>query len=116
MDDLQKVFNRINDNKKKQKTIREAYRDALVNNGEYQNLSEELDQMKNKKKEIEEETKREMGSNYDKIEVIKFDIRMDNELMSDMALASLINGQKVEVNDEYDNKYIPLFSVKFKKD
>jgi hypothetical protein len=115
MPKLQEVFDRINQNKKEQRKIRESYKDSLSNNGDYQVILEKADELKQKKKEIEEETKREMGSSYDKLDIIKTDIQMDSEMLADIAISHLVNGKKVEVQDEYDNKYEPAFKVNFKK-
>ena len=36
-------------------------------------------------------------------------------MMSDIALNKIMKGETVEITDQYDNKYEPLFSVKFRK-
>ena len=40
MPDIQEIFSRIQATKKKQKDIRSAYKDALANSGEYQEIAE----------------------------------------------------------------------------
>jgi hypothetical protein len=36
-------------------------------------------------------------------------------MLNDMAMTMLMDGKTVEVTDEYENQYEPLFTVKFKK-
>ena len=115
MPQLQDIFNRIKETKKKQKTIRDAYRDELDGNSEHQELKEKIERLKDRKKEIEVNIQRNMQSSFQKIDKYKADIKMDTEMLADISISQFINGQKVEVTDEYDNTYEPLFSVKFQK-
>jgi hypothetical protein len=39
----------------------------------------------------------------------------DAELLADLALNQLVSGETVEIVDENDQKYEPIFSVRFKK-
>ena len=71
--------------------------------------------MREKKKQIEGSTKQQFASELTKLDDYAIDLAGDYELLSDAALTKLMKGETVEVTDEYDNKYEPLFSVKFKK-
>ncbi len=115
MNDLQTVFARIKETKQKQKEIRRIYKDSLDQNREYQDLIEKLDAMKARKKSIESDIKAELQSDFQKLDAYKMHIQNDNELMSDLALNQLMSGETVEIVDENDQKYEPVFTVKFKK-
>lgn len=115
MSKVQEVFNRIQESRKEQKKIKDMYRDALQNSGEHQRITEELKTLREKKKEIENSIKLDFTSELDKLDTLKLDIENDILLLSDAALTQLMKGETVEVKDQYENKYEPVFSVKFKK-
>lgn len=115
MQNIQEIFNRIQEAKKKQKDIRTAYKDALASSLEYQELTEKLKTMREKKKEIERVTKEQFSSEFIKLDDLKIDIESDQEMLNDIALSKVMKGESIEITDEYDNEYEPLFSVKFKK-
>ena len=115
MQNIQEIFNRIQVNKKKQKDIRTAYKDALASSLEYQELTEKLKTMREKKKQIEQTTKEQFSSEFIKLDDLKIDIESDQEMLNDIALSKVMKGESIAITDEYDNEYEPLFSVKFKK-
>lgn len=115
MANLQEIFSRIIETKKKQKDIRTAYADALAASLEYKELNDKMKTLREKKKQIEGAIKQEFSSEITKLEDFAIDLAGDMELLSDAALSKLMKGETVEVTDEYENKYEPAFSVKFKK-
>lgn len=115
MTDLQTVFARIKETKRKQRELKASYKDALSQSREYQELLEKLDALKIRKKQIETELKKEMESDFQKIDAYRLHIQNDNELMSDLALNQLVSGETVEIVDENEQKYEPVFTVRFKK-
>ncbi len=115
MNDLQTVFARIKETKQKQREIRTVYKDLLSQDQEYQQLLEKLNALKARKKEIETVTKAELESDFQKMDAYRMHIQNDNELLSDLAINQLMSGETVELVDENNQKYEPIFSVKFKK-
>lgn len=115
MPELQDIFNRVKTKKHEKKKISESLRDAFSNSKPYQDLVEEYGRLKEKKKSLEAEIKRDFENDMAMMEQIKTDIQTDIQLMSDLALNSLMKGETIEITDEYDVKYEPLFTVKFKK-
>jgi|SRR3989344_682749 len=115
MENIQTVFSRIRESKKKQKDIKAMYRDALANSQEYQETIEQMKQLKEKKKQIESGIQSDFSGEFSKLENIKVDIATDYELLSDIAINKLVKGETVSVQDERKNAYEPVFSVKFKK-
>ena len=112
---LEDVFKRIQDRKKEQKDIKKTYRDALSVSGEYQEVLEELEALKLKKKKIESGVQSDFKEEFDKLEGLKLNIAGDNQLLSDLALTQLASGQTVKITDENKTEYEPVFTVRFKR-
>ena len=112
---LQEVFIRINESKKEQKKIRDSYKDVLSQSEEYLRITEEMKTLREKKKEIENAIKLDFSKEFDRLDTLKLDIANDTMLLSDAALTQFVNGDQVEVIDENNQKYEPIFTVKFKK-
>ena len=115
MSNLQEVFNRIQKTKKEMKEIRDMYRDSLSHNRLYQDSLEEIKKTRDKKKQIEGDIKLELRAEFDKMEVLRNELQNDIMLLSDAALSQLMRGETVEVIDQNEQRYEPIFSVKFKK-
>lgn len=115
MQDIQEIFQHIQESKKRQKEIRQTYKDLLDQAPGYKDLVEELQIIREKKKTVEIAVRQSMASEINQLEDLKIDIDSDMEMMSDIALNKLVKGETVEVSDEYENQYEPIFSVKFKK-
>lgn len=112
---IQDVFNRIQEAKQEQKKIRDMYKDALANSAKYQEVAEKLKELKQKKKELEEDIKQDFRQEFEKLETLKADIENDQQVLSDLALSKVSKGENVEVADQNNIQYDPVFSVKFKK-
>lgn len=115
MADVQQIFNKIQERQKEQKTLRQIYKDVLTNSQEYQNIIEELQSLKTKKKKVEEILKDELRSEIEKLNSIKVDIDSEKEILSQATLTKILKGEQIEIIDENNNKYEPVFSVRFKK-
>ncbi|MDA3802686.1 MAG: hypothetical protein PF488_02175 [Patescibacteria group bacterium] len=112
---LPDVFRRIQERKKESRELKAMYRDALVNNASYQEIKEELESLKLKKRKIEEGIKSELKEEFDKLEGLKLNIAGDNQLLSDIAVKNLVEGENIKIVDENKVEYEPIFNVKFKK-
>lgn len=115
MQQLQEVFNRIQENKKKKKDLETAYRDALAGSLEYKEIKEKMETLRARKKEIEVTIKDQFSGELTKIDDLKIDIASDAEMLTDIAMTQLVKGETVEVKDAYENTYQPVFKVSFKK-
>lgn len=115
MQDLQQIFNHIQEIKKKQKDIKAAYRDALASSSEYKNLVDKMKELRGRKKDIENSVKQDFSGEFQKLDDYKVDLESDFTMLSDAAMTKLMKGETVQVTDEYNNNYEPIFSVKFKK-
>jgi predicted nucleic acid-binding Zn-ribbon protein len=115
MKDLQSVFNHIQEMRKEMKEIKREYSDALYNADDHEEISEEIKKLKERKKQIEIRVQESMGSRYAKLEELKDEVASEQEMLNDLAMTTLMDGNTVEVMDEYQNRYEPIFAVRFKK-
>jgi len=115
MQDLQSIFNRVEQAKKKRKDIKKMYKAALDQTSEYQDINEEMKTLREKKKRVETAVKEQFSQEMIQLSDLKIDIESDMEILSDIALSQMVKGQAVGVTDSDNNEYEPIFSVKFKK-
>ena len=115
MKEVQEVFNRIKDKQNEQKILKDIHRSVLANSQEYQLVLEELKELKDKKKKIQQSLESDLKEEFQKIDEIKSYIASDREMLSNMTLSQFLKGEKVEITDEKNNKYGPIFSVRFEK-
>ena len=111
---VQEVFNSIQEKKRSQRQVKQMYRDALDSSSEYRELTEKVEQLRERKKQLEAAAWDEAGAT-DKFETTKLDIKSDREMLNDLAIAQLMSGETVKVVDQDSNEYEPRFSVSFKK-
>ncbi len=115
MQSIQEIFDRIQEKKKELKDLRNIIKDAFEHSQEYQEITQELKVLKQKKKEIEEVIKQDLSEEITKIEDLKIDIATDQELLQDIALTKMMQGEQVKIVDKNKTEYEPVFSVKFKR-
>ena len=113
--ELPSVFKRIQDKKKESRELKAAYRDTLANNAQYHEIKEELEALKIKKKKIEAIVKSDLKEEFDKLEGLKLHIAGDSQLLSDLAIKKLTEGEAINIVDENKVAYEPVFTVRFKK-
>ena len=115
MNQIQEVFNRLQEAKKEQKGLKACYKEALDNTPGYKELQEELKVLKAKKKEFELAVQSDFTKEFEQLESIKLDLESDNMMISDLAVNHLVKGEKIEVKDDDENEYEPMITVRFKK-
>jgi len=115
MQDVQKLFNELQEIKKEQREIKKEYRDALISANGYEEVSDELKKLKEKKKQIETMAQSRMGAKYNRLEDLKKKSEETAQSITDVAMSSLMEGKPVEIKDEFDNLYEPVYKISFKK-
>lgn len=115
MQSINEVFKRIQEHKREQKQIRDTYNESLQTHDQYQNILKEIKGLQLKKKVIEAEIRSYFKKETERLDTIKLNIVGENQLLSDLSLATLVSGQTVKVIDNNKIEYEPQFSVKFKK-
>lgn len=114
MKDLTEVYNRLKMKKAERKDLRTSFQDELKNHAKYQELVDKLAELRQEKKSIENEIlSREMDKA--KLEELNLDIKTDNEMLTDITLNMFLAQEPVEIIDEVNNKWTPVFAVRFRK-
>ena len=116
MPSLEEVYGRLRDKKREKSEIQKAFKDELVNNPRYQQVAEQLKTLKEEKKSIENQAWASASADAQKLDLLTLDIESDKEMLSDLALNMYTKGQTVEIVDEHNTRWLPKFSVAFKKD
>ncbi len=73
MQKIQDVFNRIEETKRKRKEINKIYKEALENTGEYKKIVEQIQALRESKKQIEASVQVDFRSEFGKLDQIKLD-------------------------------------------
>ncbi len=115
MRNIQEIFNEIQELKKEQKGIRAEYKDALDNANEYEETVDEAKELREKKKQIETMVQGQLGLRYQRFEEIKDKLVELNEMLTDVAMTTLMGGKTIELKDQYENEYEPVYKITFKK-
>ncbi len=115
MPDLRELHQRIFATKQEKKKLNDIVHDVLAQSKPYQDLLEEIRTLRAKKMQMETEIYREVAQERDRIEHLSEGISSDMQILSDLALTLLMKGEPVEITDENDIKYQPVFKVTFKR-
>jgi hypothetical protein len=115
MQNIEEIFKRIEENRKKLKDLKDGYKDGLIATGEWEDLNEEIKTLREKKKQVENRVKEQFSSEMIKMDDLKIDIDSDKEMLTDIAVSQMMKGENINITDKYDNEFEPVFSVKFKK-
>lgn len=115
MQDVQQVFNELEDAKQEKKEINREYKDILEQNADYQEICEKIKELQEIKKQHEFSAQNDMGMRWERFEELKGEIKKLKEMISDISLTTMMNGETVEVRDQYDRLYEPKYNVDFKK-
>lgn len=109
MKDIQKVFDDIQELKKERRELNKEYKYLLDNDNKHSELVNKLKVFREKKKAIEDANK------TPRLEEIKDEIADANQMISDIAVATLMSGESISLKDKYDTEYEPIYKVSFKK-
>ncbi len=114
MQSLEEIYTRLKTKRAERKDLKTSFQDELKNSARYQEILEEMLKLRTEKKSIENEIlSREMDKA--KLEEMNIDIKTDTELLTDIVLNKFLANETVEVVDEINIRWVPAFSVKFKK-
>lgn len=115
MQDIQEIFNRIQEEGRELRELRAVYKDSLNSTGEYQEIVEEIKSFRDRKKQIEAAVDGQMSEHMAKMEQTAKSIANGKQMLADIALSTLLKGEIVKVVGPNDTTYEPSFSVRFKK-
>ena len=111
---VQDIFARLQEKRQQAKIIAQKYKEELTTSHEYQKVKEELEKLRAKKKTYEKSVKEQAGASFSRLEELKFAIRADAQMLSDVALTSIMKGEPVQVKDQH-TEYEPVFTVRFRR-
>jgi prefoldin subunit 5 len=115
MKDVQEIFNQLQSIKKEMKEIRKEYKDVLAQDAEYQTVLNKMNDIREIKKQHELSAQRDLGMRWERLEELKGEVKALQEMIADISLSTMMDGETVEVRDEYDSLYEPIYSVSFRK-
>ncbi len=114
MQNHEEVYNRLKQKKAERRDMKGSVKDALDQNMRYQEILEKMAELRIEKKSIENEIMSQ-AIDQGKLESLAVDIKSDTELLSDIVLNKFIAQEPVEIIDEVNVTWVPVFSVRFKK-
>lgn len=111
---LQMLFGEYEKKQLQARIIKSAINDQIMAHPKYQEVRGNLDIWKAEMKQIEAAVKEDLGKDADDLESLKVDISGKKEMLTDLAINKLREGNSIEIEIE-GVKYEPVFSVNFKK-
>jgi len=116
MANLEEVYTRLREKKKQRAEIARMFKDELENEPRYKEIVDQMKALRDEKKSIENAAYARASRDAEKLDLLKLDIKSDQEMLSDIAINMYTEGKSVEVVDEYNTRWVPNFSVRFVKD
>jgi predicted nuclease with TOPRIM domain len=113
---LQELHNELRQKKEERKKLKESIKDELKHHTRYGEVVDEMMALKAEKKSIETQVRESVPQDARRLADLDAEIKADEELMSDLAMNLILKNESVELRDEYENRYVPLMKVIFKKD
>ena len=115
MRDPQELFNKLQEIKNTQRSIRREYREMLAQDKAYQIIKEEYDLVRQKKKEAELSIQSQISENFNHLEELNQERIAIEEMLTDIAVTAMSKGEVVTITDTDHNEYVPNYKVSFKK-
>ncbi len=115
MQNIQEVFDQIQEFKQTRKEIGREYRDTLVQTDGYEDLKAEIKKLREKKKGKEAEVQAGMGSRWDEYEKATAEISSLEEMLTDIAMTTIMDGKSINIKDKNNVEYEPSYKITFKK-
>lgn len=115
MQDIQEVYNRIQEKKKERKRIKQMLKDGLDASTPYREKKDEMEKIKAKKKELENGIFASYQTETRELEALDEELKAEQQVMDDIALTLYMKGESIIFKNENDEEYEPLFKVKYKK-
>lgn len=116
MQDLKSVYDVLQMKKRERRELVKMFQDELKHNGEYQELSKQLKVLREKKKSFETQAKANALTDARQLDSLAEEIKGSTELLTDVVVAKFFARETVELTDEENNRLVPMFSVRFRKE
>lgn len=112
---LAETYNELQEKQREKRELTARFKDDLASNTRYVALQDDLKKLRGEKKTIENDVYAHNMKDFQRLEDLKTDIKSDRELLSDLALNMYLSNETVEVVDEKNQRWVPEFSVRFRK-
>jgi hypothetical protein len=116
MQNLQDVYNRLQEKKKEHALLAKSFQDELKSSPRYQEIVETMKKLREEKKSLENAAKSAAILDATKMDTLKLDMKSDRETLTDIALTMYAASEEVKIVDRESNIWVPAFSVKFTKE
>lgn len=87
----------------------------MSGSSKYKELADQKKEIALKIKELKITILEEYKSEIDALDIIKAEIEMKEDQLSELALVKHLKGEDTELTDKYNNKYQPQLTLKFVK-
>lgn len=113
MQDLKTVYERIKEKKRRCREIVRSFRDQLAQSAGYKEVVDQLASLREKKKSIENAVCSSAAADAEKLDLLKLEVKNEEQMLSDIALSMYAGGQTVDVKDEDSGEeLVPKFTCK----
>jgi translation elongation factor EF-1alpha len=116
MQNLNEIHKTLETKRREMRELNKMFRDELRNSSEYQTITDELQTLREKKKSIENAVRGASQAALANLDLLKLDVKSYTEMLSDVALNKYAANENIEIVDENNAKWLPTFTVKFKKE
>jgi hypothetical protein len=116
MSRIQQVYQSMQEKKQELKELNQMFKDEISSDKRHKAIVDEMTKLRNEKRGIEQDMKGNNLKDYQRQEDLKLDIKSDKELLADLALNMYIAEENVEIVDAHNQRWVPEFSVRFRKD
>lgn len=114
MQNAQEVYTRILKTKKSIKEIKSELTGYYKENEEYKQLEEKMKTLRANKKQITTSINHDYPDLTTKLDDLKIDLASDKELLADIIMTKVMKGEDVQLENEYQQQMLPIFSVTLK--
>lgn len=114
MQDLKDVFARIGEQKKERKRVKAIIDEALKQSKEWTDATEEIKQMKAKRKLTEDAILSGYQAEVETLDRLKASIDADQTMLSDIALSMMMKGETVKLETDA-GEWEPKIKITFRQ-
>ena len=114
MQDLKEVFVRMDEQKKERKRINAVIDEALKQSKEYVDQTEEIKQLKGKRKLVEDAILAQYPNEVAELDRLKASIDADAAMLSDIAFAMMLKGETVKLETDA-GEWEPSIKITFRQ-
>lgn len=116
MQTLNEIHKTLETKRREMRELNKMFRDELQNSSEYQTVVDEFETLREKKKSIESAVRASSQAALANLDLLKLDVKSYTEMLSDVALNKYAANENIEIVDENNVRWLPSFTVKFKKE